>query len=78
MVDGLERTPWARPDHAPPSTHPGAFTLRGETFGVRMADDAPAAVVFAAVVERTEARLYEFARWRPGHGEDGVWTLELA
>ena len=43
-----------------------------------MADDAPAAVVFAAVVERTEARLYEFARWRPGHGEDGVWTLELA
>jgi len=78
MVDGSERTPRARPYHAPPSTHPGAFTLRGETFGVRMADDIPAAVVFAAVVERTEARLYEFARRRPGHSEDAAWELELA
>jgi len=49
--------------------HPRTFTLRGEEFSVRRADDVPAPVVFGAMVERTDARLYEFARRRPGHGE---------
>lgn len=49
--------------------HPRAFALRGEEFSVRQADDVPTATLFRAIVERTDARLYEFARRRSGHGE---------
>jgi hypothetical protein len=49
--------------------HPRCFSLRGDAFRVHLPDDVPAKLLFDAVIERTDARLYEFARRRPGAGE---------
>lgn len=43
-------------------SHPEFFALDGDTFKIRLPDDAPAALVFDAIAERAEAKLYRFAR----------------
>gem|GEM_PF-208958 len=58
-------------------THPRCFSLRGDAFRINLPDDVPAALVFEALIERADARLYEFARRRPGAGEVAGKVLGL-